>query len=216
MTARRNLTILGSTGSIGINTLDVVARHPDRFSVVALAANKSAKKMLEQCRYFNPGYAVLLDQASAEWLAAEVAAAGLDTEVLWGVESLEKVSSLPEVDIVMAAIVGAAGIRPTFAAAHAGKHVLLANKETMVMAGRIFMDVVKENGATLLPSTASITPFFNHAPSFQGDLQGGRPPHLIDGFRWAIPADTPGNAWACNAGASLCSSQLGNGSKNFG
>ena len=92
MTARRNLTILGSTGSIGINTLDVVARHPDRFSVVALAANKSAKKMLEQCRYFNPGYAVLLDQASAEWLAAEVAAAGLDTEVLWGVESREKVS----------------------------------------------------------------------------------------------------------------------------
>ena len=172
MTARRNLTILGSTGSIGINTLDVVARHPDRFSVVALAANKSAKKMLEQCRYFNPGYAVLLDQASAEWLAAEVAAAGLDTEVLWGVESLEKVSSLPEVDIVMAAIVGAAGIRPTFAAAHAGKHVLLANKETMVMAGRIFMDVVKENGATLLPIDSEHNAIFQSLPHhFKGDLR---------------------------------------------
>jgi 1-deoxy-D-xylulose-5-phosphate reductoisomerase len=171
MTSRRRLTILGSTGSIGVNTLDVVARHPDRFSVFALAANKSAKKVLEQCRYFNPSYAVLLDQQSAEWLAAEVAAAGLDTEVLWGVESLEKVSSLPEVDVVMAAIVGAAGIRPTFAAARAGKQVLLANKETMVMAGRIFMDVVKENSATLLPVDSEHNAIFQSLPHhFKGDL----------------------------------------------
>ncbi|MEO5655691.1 MAG: 1-deoxy-D-xylulose-5-phosphate reductoisomerase, partial [Nitrosospira sp.] len=151
MIAVRHLTILGSTGSIGVSTLDVVSRHPDRFRIVALAANKSAKKMLEQCRSFQPRYAVLLEEASAEWLRAEVHAAGLATEVLCGVESLEKVASLAEVDTVMAAIVGAAGIRPTFAAARAGKQVLLANKETMVMAGRIFMDVVKENNATLLP-----------------------------------------------------------------
>jgi 1-deoxy-D-xylulose-5-phosphate reductoisomerase len=172
MITRRYLTILGSTGSIGVNTLDVVARHPDRFSVVALAANKSAKKMLEQCKRFNPSYAVLLDNASAEWLATEVAAAGLDTEVLSGAESLEKVSSLPEVDVVMAAIVGAAGIRPTFAAARAGKHVLLANKETMVMAGRIFMDVVKENGATLLPIDSEHNAIFQSLPHhFKGDLR---------------------------------------------
>ena len=137
----RHITVLGSTGSIGVSTLDVVARHPDRFRVTALTANTSAREMLEQCKRFQPRYAVLLEEASADWLRAEVRAAGLVTEVLWGVASLEKVASLPEVDIVMAAIVGAAGIRPTFAAAAAGKHVLLANKETMVMAGRIFMDV---------------------------------------------------------------------------
>ncbi|SEK41425.1 1-deoxy-D-xylulose-5-phosphate reductoisomerase [Nitrosovibrio tenuis] len=172
MIAVRHLTILGSTGSIGVSTLDVVAHHPDRFSVVALAANKNAKKMLEQCRHFHPRYAVLLDEASADWLAAEIRAAGLDTEVLWGVESLEKVGSLPEVDVVMAAIVGAAGIRPTFAAARAGKLVLLANKETMVMAGRIFMDVVKENGATLLPIDSEHNAIFQSLPHhFKGDLR---------------------------------------------
>ena len=127
----RHLTILGSTGSIGASTLDVVARHPDRFQVVALTANSNAEKMLEQCRRFQPRYAVMLDETSAEGLQTEIGAAGLVTEVLWGIESLEKVASLPEVDTVMAAIVGAAGIRPTFAAARAGKWVLLANKETL-------------------------------------------------------------------------------------
>ena len=173
MIAVRHLTILGSTGSIGVSTLDVVAHHPDRFSVIALAANKNAKKMLEQCLRFQPRYAVLLDEVSADWLAAEIRAAGLETEVLWGVESLEKVASLPDVDMVMAAIVGAAGIRPTFAAARAGKVVLLANKETMVMAGRIFMDVVKENGATLLPIDSEHNAIFQSLPHhFKGDLRG--------------------------------------------
>ena len=173
MKAVRHLTVLGSTGSIGVNTLDVVAHHPDRFFVTALAANRNAKKMLEQCRLFQPRYAVLLDESSADWLAAEVHAAGLHTEVLRGVESLEKVASLPDVDMVMAAIVGAAGIRPTFAAARAGKLVLLANKETMVMAGRIFMDVVKENGATLLPIDSEHNAIFQSLPHhFRGDLHG--------------------------------------------
>jgi 1-deoxy-D-xylulose-5-phosphate reductoisomerase len=173
MKAVRHLTILGSTGSIGVNTLDVVAHHPDRFSVIALAANKNAKKMLEQCRLFQPRYAVLMDESSADWLGAEIRAAGLHTEVLWGVESLEKVASLPDVDMVMAAIVGAAGIRPTFAAARAGKLVLLANKETMVMAGRIFMDVVKENAATLLPIDSEHNAIFQSLPHhFKGDLHG--------------------------------------------
>ncbi|SEN78458.1 1-deoxy-D-xylulose 5-phosphate reductoisomerase [Nitrosospira multiformis] len=172
MIAVRHLTILGSTGSIGVSTLDVVARHPDRFRVVALTANKSVQKILEQCRRFEPRYAVLLDETSAERLQVEVRRAGLATEVLWGVDSLEKVASLPDVDTVMAAIVGAAGIRPTFAAAATGKRVLLANKETMVMAGRIFTDVVKENHATLLPIDSEHNAIFQSLPQhFSGDLR---------------------------------------------
>jgi 1-deoxy-D-xylulose-5-phosphate reductoisomerase len=166
----RNITILGSTGSVGISTLDVVARHPNRFQVIALTANKSTDKMLEQCRIFRPRYAVMLDPVSAENLRTEVCTAGINTEILSGVESLEKVASLPEVDIVMAAIVGAAGIRPTFAAALTGKCVLLANKETLVMAGHIFMNVVKENHATLLPIDSEHNAIFQSLPrEFTGD-----------------------------------------------
>ena len=133
----RQITILGSTGSIGDSTLDVIARHPDRFQAFALTANHNVEKMLSQCRRFQPRYAVMLNEKSAEQLADAIRADGIKTEILSGIESLEKVASLPEVDAVMAAIVGAAGIRPTFAAARSGKLVLLANKETLVMAGRI-------------------------------------------------------------------------------
>src|SRR5690606_38027187 len=154
------------------NTLDVVSRHPDRFQVVALTANNNTRKLLEQCCRFKPRYAVMLDAASAECLHAEVRSAGLLTEVLCGVKALEKVASLPEVDTVMAAIVGAAGIRPTFAAAGAGKRILLANKETMVMAGRIFMDMVKHNQSTLLPIDSEHNAIFQSLPpTFSGNLQ---------------------------------------------
>jgi 1-deoxy-D-xylulose-5-phosphate reductoisomerase len=167
----RHLTILGSTGSIGVSTLDVVTRHPDRFQIIALTANHSIEKMLEQCRLFRPRYAVMLDKVSGEKLQMAVREAGIATEVMWGVESLEKVASLPEVDTVMAAIVGSAGIRPTFAAARAGKQVLLANKETLVMAGRIFMDVVKQHHATLLPIDSEHNAIFQSLPHhFTGDL----------------------------------------------
>jgi 1-deoxy-D-xylulose-5-phosphate reductoisomerase len=167
----RHLTILGSTGSIGVSTLDVVTRHPDRFQIIALTANHSIEKMLEQCRLFRPRYAVMLDETSGEKLQMEIHAAGIATEVMWGVESLEKVASLPEVDTVMAAIVGAAGIRPTFAAARAGKQVLLANKETLVMAGHIFMDVVKQHHATLLPIDSEHNAIFQSLPHhFTGNL----------------------------------------------
>ena len=145
MTTIRHLTILGSTGSVGVSTLDVVSKHPDRFHIIALTANNNFKKMLEQCCYFRPRYAVMLDQTGAEKLRAGIHKMGIDTEVLSGVESLEKMASLPEVDTVMAAIVGAAGIRPTFSAARAGKRVLLANKEALVMAGHIFINVIKQN-----------------------------------------------------------------------
>ncbi|MBS0299828.1 MAG: 1-deoxy-D-xylulose-5-phosphate reductoisomerase [Proteobacteria bacterium] len=167
----RQITILGSTGSIGDSTLDVIARHPDRFQAFALTANKNVEKMLSQCQRFQPRYAVMLDADCAEQLAHAVQTAGIDTEVLAGIESLEKVASLPEVDAVMAAIVGAAGIRPTFAAARTGKLVLLANKETLVMAGRIFMDMVKQHNATLLPIDSEHNAIYQSLPHhFNGNL----------------------------------------------
>ncbi|MBY0483263.1 1-deoxy-D-xylulose-5-phosphate reductoisomerase [Nitrosomonas sp.] len=167
----RQITILGSTGSIGESTLDVIARHPNRFRAFALTANQNVEKMLSQCQRFQPRYAVMLDRDSAEQLANAIQAARIDTEVLSGIESLEKVASLPEVDAVMAAIVGAAGIRPTFAAARTGKLVLLANKETLVMAGRIFMDLVKQNNATLLPIDSEHNAIYQSLPHhFNGNL----------------------------------------------
>ncbi|MDC8445094.1 MAG: 1-deoxy-D-xylulose-5-phosphate reductoisomerase [Nitrosomonas sp.] len=169
----RHLTVLGSTGSIGDSTLDVVQRHPDRFKVLALTANNNVKKMLAQCNQFKPQFAVMLDHASAQQLKEAIRQTKLDTIVLSGVESLEKVASLPEVDVVMAAIVGAAGIRPTFAAAQAGKLVLLANKETLVMAGRIFMDVVKKHHAVLLPIDSEHNAIHQSLPQdFNGNLAG--------------------------------------------
>lgn len=167
----RQITILGSTGSIGESTLDVIARHPDRFQAFALTANKNVEKMLSQCQRFQPRYAVMLDMKSAEQLTSAIKAARIDTEVLSGIESLEKVASLPEVDAVMAAIVGAAGIRPTFAAARTGKLVLLANKETLVMAGRIFIDLVKKHNATLLPIDSEHNAIYQSLPHhFNGNL----------------------------------------------
>jgi 1-deoxy-D-xylulose-5-phosphate reductoisomerase len=171
MIKMRYLTILGSTGSIGESTLDVAARHPDRFKIVALTANESVEKLFAQCQRFHPRYAVMLNEDGAEQLKDKLRMIGSDTEVLSGVESLEKVASLPEIDTVMAAIVGAAGIRPTLAAARTGKHVLLANKETLVMAGRIFMDMVKQHQATLLPIDSEHNAIFQSLPPrFSGDF----------------------------------------------
>ncbi len=169
----RKITILGSTGSIGDSTLDVIARHPERFEAFALTANNNVEKMLAQCQRFQPRFAVLLNPESAAQLAHAVRENGLETEVLSGIESLERVASLPEIDAVMAAIVGAAGIRPTFAAAKTGKLVLLANKETLVMAGRIFMDLVKAYNATLLPIDSEHNAIYQSLPQhFNGNLAG--------------------------------------------
>jgi len=171
MTKTRHLTILGSTGSIGESTLDVVARHPGQYQVVALTADKNVDKMYEQCKQFHPSYAVMLNPQSAARLEDKLRIAGLDTLVLSGIESLEKVASLPEIDTVMAAIVGAAGIRPTLSAARAGKHILLANKETLVMAGRVFMDTLRQHNATLLPIDSEHNAIFQSLPHhFNGDL----------------------------------------------
>jgi len=165
----RNLTILGATGTIGVNTLDVVARHPDKFRVVALTGQNQIDKLAEQCRQFHPRYAVVLEADKASALQALLA--GTQTEVLVGMKALEFVSALPEVDSVMAAIVGAAGLRPALAAAHAGKRVLLANKETLVMAGSFFMEAVREHGATLLPIDSEHNAVFQSLPAdYDGNL----------------------------------------------
>lgn len=167
----QNLTVLGSTGSIGVSTLDVVARHPDRFRVIALTANSQVDVLFGQCRQFKPRYAVLLDEDAATRLRLQVREASLDTEVLSGATALEQVSMLPETDAVMAAIVGAAGLRPTLAAARAGKKILLANKETLVMAGNVFMDAVRASGSALLPIDSEHNAIFQALPrGYDGNL----------------------------------------------
>lgn len=168
MSKLTRLTVLGSTGSIGKSTLDVVARHSDKYQIIALTAQQQDELLFEQCQRFRPRYAVLLDQAAAERLSKRIATAGLDVEVLYGAAELERVSTLPEVDAVMAAIVGAAGMPPTLAAAHAGKKILLANKETLVLAGHLFMDAVHRSGSSLLPIDSEHNAIFQALPSGYG------------------------------------------------
>ena len=168
---QQKLTILGSTGSIGLSTLDVVARHPQQFQVFALTANQRVAELAQQCRQFHPRYAVLGSQAAAEQLRNLVDS---DVEVLWGEEGLAQVAAHEETDTVMAAIVGAAGLLPTLAAVKAGKKVLLANKEALVMAGQLFMDVVAESKATLLPIDSEHNAIFQCLPAdYSGREQAG-------------------------------------------
>ncbi|HEX6136198.1 MAG TPA: 1-deoxy-D-xylulose-5-phosphate reductoisomerase [Casimicrobiaceae bacterium] len=148
---RRTLTLLGATGSIGASTLDVVARHPDRFSVAALAAHRNDAGLLALCRRFRPRVAALYDENAAHALARALAAEAIATRVVAGAAGLTEVASLPDVDTVLAAIVGAAGLPATLAAARAGKRILLANKEAIVIGGALFMDAVEAGGATLVP-----------------------------------------------------------------
>ncbi|MFG6177405.1 1-deoxy-D-xylulose-5-phosphate reductoisomerase [Halomonas sp. THAF12] len=151
MSAPRAVTVLGATGSIGASTLDVIARHPERYRVHALTAHRSRETLLAQCRVHAPALAVLDREPDAVWLREQLREAGLATEVRVGRDALVEVSEAPEVEIVMAAIVGAAGLLPTLAAVRAGKRVLLANKEALVMSGALFMDAVRHCEATLLP-----------------------------------------------------------------
>ncbi len=160
----RTLTVLGATGSIGVNTLDVVARHPDRFRVHALTAQRNLDKLFDQCLQFRPAVAVVGRAEDAALLSARCGDAGLSIEVAYGVDGLVAAASAPEVDTVMAAIVGAAGLPPAFAAARLGKRVLLANKETLVVAGSLFMDAVQASGATLLPIDSEHNAIFQTLP----------------------------------------------------
>ncbi len=161
----QNITVLGSTGSIGVSTLDVIRRHPERYRAFALCAHSQIDKLFAQCLEFKPQFAVMRDAPLASALAERCRAAGLSTEVRHGVESLIELSALPEVDAVMAAIVGAAGLEPTLAAARAGKRVMLANKEVLVMAGELFMHAVREHGAVLLPVDSEHNAIFQSLPA---------------------------------------------------
>jgi len=163
MTLQR-LTILGSTGSIGTSTLDVVARHPGRFEVFALTASRQVDLMWQQCQTFRPRHAVMVDPVAAADLAQRVRAAGLPIEVHSGAAALDEVASHEEVDAVMAAIVGAAGLSSCLAAARAGKRLLLANKEALVVGCEVFMQAVKEGGATLLPIDSEHNAVFQCLP----------------------------------------------------
>ena len=147
----KEITILGSTGSIGVNTLDVISSHQDKFNVTALTANKNLDVLAEQCFKYQPEYAVITDELSASKLEEKLKKKDPDIKVFAGIDGLVKVAELDTVDYVMAAIVGAAGLLPTLAAAKTGKRVLLANKEALVMSGKLFMDTIAKSNAELIP-----------------------------------------------------------------
>ena len=161
----KGVTILGATGSIGVNTLDVISRHKDMFRLIALTANKNVKTLAAQCQQWRPQFAVMADPDSAELLKQRLKKEGCETEVLAGIEGLEYVASHKETDYVMAAIVGAAGLLPTLAAARSGKRVMLANKEALVMSGQLFMDAIKDNQAELLPIDSEHNAIFQCMPA---------------------------------------------------
>ncbi|ODS91322.1 MAG: 1-deoxy-D-xylulose-5-phosphate reductoisomerase [Comamonas sp. SCN 65-56] len=175
---KQRLTILGSTGSIGTNTLDVVARHPDQVEVFALSAATRVDELLAQCAQFRPRYAVMASPAHAAQLAEKIKANGLPTQVLQAPDALEQIASHPEVDAVMAAIVGAAGLAPCIAAAHAGKRLLLANKEALVVGGEVFLRAVKAGGATLLPIDSEHSAIFQSLPEDRSTW-GRRVDHVL-------------------------------------
>ena len=171
MRAAQNVVILGSTGSVGASTLDVIARHRGRFQVTALTAQRQLETLMRQCLQFQPQYAVFGSAAGAERLQSRLREAGCGTEVLCGEQGLEQVASLPQADTVMAAIVGIAGLRPAVAAACSGKRVLLANKESLVTAGPVFMEAVRGHGAVLIPIDSEHNAVFQALPGrFDGDL----------------------------------------------
>jgi len=161
---KRRVTVLGATGSIGANTLDVIARHPGRFEVFALSAATRGELLEQQCRRFAPRFAVMASEPAARDLARRLRAAGSATQVLWGQRALDEVASHDDVDLVMAAIVGAAGLSSCLAAARAGKRLLLANKEALVVGGDLFMQAVREGGATLLPIDSEHSAIFQSLP----------------------------------------------------
>lgn len=178
----KGLCILGSTGSIGVNTLDVAARHPEKYKIVAISANSQVERLAEQCEQYLPEYAVMANKDSAEKLAEILKDKFPTIKVLSGISGLEMIASLDQVDYVMAAIVGAAGLKPTLAAARSGKRVLLANKEALVMSGQIFMDEVQKNNAELLPIDSEHNAIFQCMPeNYNGLTESGITKILLTG-----------------------------------
>ena len=161
---KQRVTVLGSTGSVGANTLDVIARHPDRFEVFALSAATRVDEMLAQCAQFRPRFAVMASVPHGRELQTRLGQNGIETQVLMAPDALEHISNHEDVDAVMAAIVGAAGLAPCLAAARAGKRLLLANKEALVVGGELFMAAVRQGGATLLPIDSEHSAIFQSLP----------------------------------------------------
>ncbi len=161
---KEGISILGSTGSIGVSTLEVIRINKDKYQVVALTANSQVDRFFDQCIEFKPKYAVMVDVVAANKLQEKIKSAGLNTEILSGSESLDFVASLPEIKYVMAAIVGAAGLNSSLAAAKTGKHILLANKESLVMSGELFMNEIKKHSAVLLPVDSEHNAIFQCMP----------------------------------------------------
>jgi 1-deoxy-D-xylulose-5-phosphate reductoisomerase len=168
---RKKLSILGATGSIGESTLNVIALNPERFEVVALSAHRNTRKLAEQCARFGARLAVIADPERVDELASQLRKAGSSAEILAGQDGLATAAGLPEIDAVMAAIVGAAGLAPTFHAARSGKTIFLANKESLVIAGQVFIAEARRRGATVLPVDSE------HNAIFQS-----LPPHFTDGL----------------------------------
>ena len=168
----KRLMVCGSTGSIGLSTLDVVARNRTRFEVFALTAHTNVEMLAAQCRTWRPRFAVMADEAAASRLASTIAASVPETAVLAGASEISRVASHPDVDYVMAGIVGAAGLMPSIAAARTGKRLLLANKEALVMSGRLFMDAVREGGADLLPIDSEHNAIFQCMPARDSRANG--------------------------------------------
>lgn len=167
----KGLCILGSTGSIGVNTLDVAARHPEKYKIIALSANSQVERLAEQCEQYQPEFAVMANENAAEQLTSILKNKNSAVKVLSGIDGLETIASLKQVDYVMAAIVGAAGLKPSLAAARSGKRILLANKEALVMSGQLFMDEVKKNNAELLPIDSEHNAIFQCMPeNYDNDL----------------------------------------------
>lgn len=161
----RGIAVLGATGSIGVNTLDVISRHPGRFKLLVLTANTQVERLFEQCQQFQPRTAIMADAESAQRLQQMVKDAGLQTDVVAGVESMGPAVAAADIDIVMAAIVGAVGLKPTLSAVKAGKQVLIANKEPLVMCGDVFIAEAKRSGAVLLPIDSEHNAIFQCLPS---------------------------------------------------
>jgi len=161
----KGVTVLGSTGSIGVSTLDVIARHPERYRAIALTANSNVDDLLQQCLQFRPDYAVMADEKSALDLSHRLQAEAPEIQVLSGIGGLEEVSRLPEVDYVMAAIVGAAGLLPALSAVRSSKRLLLANKEALVVSGQLFMDEAERHGAEILPIDSEHNAIFQCMPA---------------------------------------------------
>jgi len=169
------VVVLGSTGSIGVSTLDVMRLHPDRYRVFALTASTHVERMFAQCLAHQPQYAVMVDPVSAQDLKSRCTEAGLAVQVLSGAQALVDMASHPQADAVMAAIVGAAGLAPCMAAARTGKRLMLANKEALVVGGRLFMDAVRQGGATLLPIDSEHSAVFQSLPDDRASW-----PRLVD------------------------------------